>query len=81
MKQELRAKYETILYELAQIKKDERHKIRPCLAGETLEPHLDFGATWAGTISTDMTRFLFSLATRCGDLGRRRVVCFLASKE
>ena len=53
----------TRLYELAQIKKDGRHKIRPCLAGETLEPHLDFGATWAGTISTDMTRFLFSLAT------------------
>ena len=72
----------TRLYELAQIKKDGRHKIRPCLAGETLEPHLDFGATWAGTISTDMTRFLFSLATSLNvDLGRRRFVRFLTSKE
>merc|ERR1711966_530207 len=50
----------TRLYELADIKKDGTYKIRPVLAGETMEKDLDYGNTYARTASSDMVRFIAS---------------------
>ena len=44
----------TKLYELTEVKKDGTYKVRPVLAGETMEKGLDYGTTFARTASSDI---------------------------
>ena len=74
----------TRLYELADIKKDGTYKIRPVLAGETMEKDLDYGNTYARTASSDMVRFIasFNVSVMESELWAGDVSCaFLQAKN
>jgi hypothetical protein len=73
----------TRLYELTDIKKNGRYKVRPVLAGETMRKDLDYGNTFARTASSDIIRFIvaFNVSVRIRALGRRCELCFPASEE
>mgnify|MGYP002046137957 FL=1 len=74
----------TRLYELADVKKNGIYKIRPVLAGETMEKGLDYGSTFARTANSDMIRFIvaFNVSVMNSPLWASDVSCaFLQAKN
>ena len=74
----------TKLYELIEVKKDGTYKVRPVLAGETMEKGLDYGTTFARTASSDMIRFIvsFNVSVMNSPLWAADVSCaFLQAKN
>ena len=58
------------LGELYTVKRDGRYKYRQCAMGNLLREGVDFGETFASTVSGDGLRWFCSLACACGKLIR-----------